>query len=219
MDEESAGSCACCARPWRLLDTLIPTYARAHRLGARKAESVCRECIPHQGSSFQADSAHRALWPDLLHAVEAAHRAEVERLNAEIHAAEDATAAAQHELAARPVKEVDKYVDQDDLHTAQSEAERAFRSRDRAWGALCEVRLQHREGDGGRCRCGRRWEECPTAQTLRAMPQLRGWERAQARRVVERLPHALPPSHPAVLDPNAAQRLATSPDLYEEDYE
>lgn len=149
--------------------------------------------------------------------MEGAHAAEVNHLRAAIRQAEEATAAAHRELAERPVQEVERYLDHDVLEGAKREAQRAFQSRQRAWGALCEIGLRHRETPGGRCRCGLRWSDCATAEVVGAFPHLERWERQQARRLVDDLPHGLPASHPAVLDAKVARRLAAIEDAFGDD--
>jgi hypothetical protein len=52
---------------------------------------------------------------------------------------------------------------------------------------------------------------------LRGLPHLETWERQQARRLLDYLPHGLPPDHPAVLDPRVAKRIAADVDPYDED--
>lgn len=63
-----------------------------------------------------------------------AHAAEVQQLSERI---ESLIA----DLAARPEKVVLKYIDQDEMREAKDEADRAFRSRDHAYQAHCEIRL------------------------------------------------------------------------------
>jgi len=74
-----------------------------------------------------------------------------------------------------------RYIGLDEIEEAKTEAQRAFRSRENAWQALCLVRLHHREGQPGQCRCSRRLDLCETAQR-------------------KGLYHALPHGHPAMLD-------------------
>ena len=84
---------------------------------------------------------------------------------------------------------------------AQAEAHHAYRSRDNAWQALCEVRLLHRDAGTGRCRCGKRFDQCPEAQIVDRYPALTKWERAQVERYRNYQPHALPENHPALHNP------------------
>ena len=101
----------------------------------------------------------------------------------------------------RPERIVERYVDQQELEDARAEAVRAFRSREKAWQALCEIRLIHREGTPGRCRCGQRLDACKIAQIVDRYPGLELWENEQYRRLRNDQDHMLPDSHPAVLDP------------------
>jgi hypothetical protein len=87
-----------------------------------------------------------------------------------------------------------------ELEEAREEADRAFRSRENAWQALCMVRLLHREGQPGQCRCGLRLDRCKTAQIVDHYPALEKWEKEQVLRLRRGLSHNLPEGHPAVLD-------------------
>jgi hypothetical protein len=89
----------------------------------------------------------------------------------------------------------------DQIQAAQDEAQRAFRSRENAWQALCEVRLLHRKDADGRCRCGERFDRCAEAQIVDRYPALVKWENEQYDRLRRGLIHALPDGHPAVLNP------------------
>lgn len=40
------------------------------------------------------------------------------------------------------------------------------RSRENAWQALCEIRLLHRDASDGKCRCGKRYDDCPEVQIV-----------------------------------------------------
>jgi hypothetical protein len=108
----------------------------------------------------------------------------------------------EQELHDRPTRPVHHWVDQDELEKAREEAQRAFRSRENAWQALCEIRLLHREGQAGQCRCGLRLDRCKIVQIVDHYPALEKWEKEQLSRVRGGLTHNLPEGHPAVLDRN-----------------
>lgn len=107
---------------------------------------------------------------------------------------------AEWQLEVRPVREVERYVDADQMAAARAEADRAFRSREHAWRALLEVRLLHRERDAGRCLCGRALGDCSTANIVNAHPGLSRWEEDQIVRLKRGESHLLPDGHPALLD-------------------
>ena len=80
---------------------------------------------------------------------------------------------------------------------AEDECDGTFRSCDDAYRALTEIRLLHREVDGGRCRCGSKG--CAVFEILHDHRSLESWERKQVERMKQGLPHALPAGHPDVL--------------------
>jgi len=97
----------------------------------------------------------------------------------------------------RPERVITRYLDADVLEQAQSEAERAFRSRERAWQGLVEVRLLHREADDRLCRCGTRFDRCEVAMVAHRYGNLDDWELDQVRRLRRGDWSALPDRHPA----------------------
>ncbi len=141
-----------------------------------------------------ADRKHIELWQALVRDEKRKQDAEVEKLRTQI-------SGLQQELSDRPERVVERYIDLDELRKAQDEAERAFRSREKAWQALCEIRLIHREGNPGRCRCGVRLDSCKIAQIVDRYPGLEKWEKEQINRLRNYEDHRLPDGHPAVLDP------------------
>jgi hypothetical protein len=106
----------------------------------------------------------------------------------------------EQELADRPEKIVDKYIDVGELNEARAEAERAFRSRENAWQALVEIRLLHREVDDSKCRCGQRMDRCEVAVIVDRYPGVASWEAEQIARLKRGERHALPDGHPEILD-------------------
>lgn len=122
------------------------------------------------------------------------HDKEVAGLNTRIEELEG-------ELADRPEKIVHRYVDLDELQDAQTEAHRAFASRENAWRALCEIWVLHHERDSGRCQCGQPMDRCKTAQIVDHYPAFEKWNREQIQRFRSGRDHMLPTRHPAVIDP------------------
>ena len=181
-------TCACCRRPWNE----IPGNGG---LGQdRRDVSACTECIKHAGWHLRASDEHIAAWRSVVERHDRAHARQVEELQGEI-------AALKAEMAARPERVVMRYIDQDEMYAAKSEADRAFRGRDRAFQVLCLIRLEHRESDGGKCRRGRRFDDCMEAKLVSNYPALVHWEKRQIARERRDLDHELPHTHPALLDP------------------
>lgn len=141
------------------------------------------------------DRTHIQLWRELANA-------QRRSLSAEVTGLKNRRSELEQQLRDRPQRTVERYVDQDELETAKAEADRAFRSRENAWQALCEVRLIHREGERGRCRCGQHLERCKVAMIVDRYPGLEKWENEQIRRLRSNRDHRLPDNHPAVLDAN-----------------
>jgi hypothetical protein len=143
---------------------------------------------------LQASRVHAELWRELDRSRQHERDAREAQLRNRI-------AELEQELHDRPKQIVERYVDRDELKEAREEADRAFRSRDNAWQALCMVRLTHREGQPGQCRCGLRLDRCKMAQIVDHYPGLEKWEKEQVSRKRRGLAHALPEGHPALLDP------------------
>ena len=140
-----------------------------------------------------ASRVHAELWQALARSRQRDHDAAEARLKNRI-------AELEQELLDRPKQVVERYVDRDELEETRQKADRAFRSREYAWQALCMVRLTHREGQPGQCRCGLHLDRCKMAQIVDHYPGLENWERDQVRRLRDGLDHNLPDGHPALLD-------------------
>lgn len=179
-------TCSCCRRPWDICFS-------SPRHGTPR-EFVCDDCKPHQGSTFRSDPEHIELYKALLSAEEREHGNEVTRLNGRI-------ADLERELQERPEKLVERWHGADEIQAATDEQQRAFRSRQNAWQALCEIRLLHREASDGKCRCGKRFKDCPEAQIVGYYPGLARWEKQEWERYKKYEDHALPERHPALTDP------------------
>jgi hypothetical protein len=159
-----------------------------------RQQATCPPCHDHGPHSLARDRAHIELWRSLADDQADAHRVEAARLGA--HVAE-----LEHELSERPVRTVDRYVDADELHEAKEGAIRAYRSRDYAYQSLCMIRLLHREGAPGWCRCGKRLDQCREAEITAQDRGLARWEKAEFARFRRGERHMLPDNHPGVLDP------------------
>lgn len=142
---------------------------------------------------MQSNTEHLALRRALLERRETEHANAAASLRVTI-------AAKERELADRPEKIVEKYLEISVLQEATAEAERALRSRDWAYGTMLQVSLLHRETEPGRCRCGKGLDRCHEFTLLDCHVGLERWEAKQVERRKQGLSHALPPNHPAVLD-------------------
>lgn len=161
----------------------------------RPRQRRCPACHGHAEDSPEANQAHIEMWRALARSRKQEH----ERVETQLR---ETIAELEQELRDRPTRPVHHWVDQDELKEAREEAQRAFRSRENAWRALCEVRLLHREGEPGQCRCGLRLERCKVAEIVNRYPGLEKWENEQFIRVRGGLSHALPEGHPALLNRN-----------------
>lgn len=174
--------CACCKRPWDVC------FAEARRWDAR--DFVCHECKPHQGFTMRSDPEHIQLWRVLVAEQQREHDRLITDLRAKVADLEERL-----RKGPRPIGE-------HEVRAAQSEAQRAFLSRENAWQALCEIRVLHRENADGKCRCGERFDRCPEAQIVDLYPALVKWERDQYDRLRRGQRHDLPDRHPAIVDPH-----------------
>jgi hypothetical protein len=163
---------------------------------------VCPDCRDHQGFGLRSDREHIELWRSFLDARRRAHQREVSQLQDQMSQLQDQIADLQRQLEERPEKVVERWIGTDEITAAETKAQRAYRSREYALQGLTEIRLLHREADGGKCRCGKRFDLCPEAQIVSRYPVLIKWEKDQYERLRRGEPHALPANHPAIVDPH-----------------
>lgn len=187
----SMSGCTCCGRPWERCP--VESKRVGLRGPGRNPDNVCRDCIAHAGFGLQMSTEHIPLWAEYVAEVQA----EAQRLVAE---ADGRAARAQAELAERPERVVEKYLNEEEVRTARSEADRAFRSREHAWHDLSALGLLHTELDGDRCRCGKDRRSCPEAAIVDAVRGLGAWESRQAAEHRAGRRHFLPEGHPALID-------------------
>lgn len=190
------GLCRCCRRDNSLMaNSKVPD-------GLPSGVQVCGICIRHQGNDLRGwtrrDQDHHDLWAE-----DAGDLAEQHARDLVVARVATETLRAQlaEEVTKRPTNVVYRNLDQETVNEALSSRDAAFRSRDRAFRALCEVWLLHRDAGSGRCRCGRPHSQCNTAAIVDHYPSLEAWERKQWERMRQHLDHWLPRKHPAVIDP------------------
>jgi len=181
--------CTCCKRPW---DICVADADGG--FGGQNRQRTCPACHDHGPAPMATNRVHIELWRTVVRYERQEYDAKETRLRNRISELEQ-------ELRNRPEKTVERYVDLQELDEARTEAQRAFRSRENAWQALCMVRLIHREGQVGQCRCGLRLDRCKVAPIVNHYPGLEKWEREQIRRLRNGYDHNLPDGHPAILDP------------------
>lgn len=194
--------CQCCFRTWSLTSQgEPPSGSRAGLPGT--SPPICVDCFRHynrRGADAveRRDQEHKIQWANSLASLvrqhQNLHAFEVDRLNARI-------AELEAELQERPERIVHENLDRQTVQDAQDERERALRSRDAAYQTLVEIRLAHREGEKGKCRCGRRLSQCRVVEILQNFPPLERWEERQVERLRKGLQHRLPDGHPALIDP------------------
>ncbi len=114
-------------------------------------------------------------------------------------------AAALGSAARQPRRTSRRWPSSSGLEEARERADRAFKSRPRAFRYVIEIRVDHRELDGGRCRCSKRFDQCTIGQLLAGYPGLLGWERDQVERAKQGLDRRLPGNHPSLIDPRWAE--------------
>lgn len=135
------------------------------------------------------------MWWDLLDRVEEMHRLTVDTLDQRIA---DLTV----QLEERPVREIDKVINQEAFDEVRADMQRAFRQRDNAYETVLQLLLIHRLDETGKtCRCGQPASSCDVATVLEDVRgMVRGWERKQIELFRADHDHRLPDNHPAVLD-------------------
>lgn len=183
--------CTCCGRPWERCP--VENKRIGLRGPGRNPDNVCQECIAHAGFGLQMAKEHIPLWERYVAQVEAEGAARLAE-------AEGRVTRAQAELARRPERIVERYINEGDMQVAQAEAQRAFQSRSYAWHHLSALGLLHTELDGERCRCGKVRRSCPEAVLVDGVHGLRAWEARQVKEARAGHRHCLPDGHPALVD-------------------
>lgn len=183
--------CTCCGRPW---DRCPVESKRVGLRGpGRNPDNVCRDCIDHAGFGLRMASDHIPLWREYVASVE-------EEWGRRLADAEQRVTEAKAELARRPEKIVEKYVNEEDISAARAEAERAFVSREYAWRAMSALGVLHAELPEGECRCRKSRRSCAEAELVEGVIGLRAWEARQAAEYRAGRRHFLPEGHRALID-------------------
>ena len=195
MTAAATGPCECCGRQNAILG---PVRAPD---GLPAANRICAICLRHLGDvasiARRREAQHAKMWAeDQREALEALE----ERHGRVLASLQQQVAQLQQTLDDRPERVVVQNLDLQEVRAAHDARDAAYRSRDTAYQALCELRLLHHETGDGQCRCGRRVDRCDVAGIVDRYPALRLWEDKQAEFLRRGLPHLLPDGHPAVLD-------------------
>lgn len=187
MTDKPTERCTCCGRPWRLIDR---DAARGFGHG-----DVCPACVAHAGNPLQEVREHRGQWLALLTDVEGRHGAVVSALT-------DQVAELRQQLDDRPVREVERVINQDAFTEVTQDMERAFKQRDYAYELFVRLLLVHRlNPERTACICGLTEKQCEAARILEDWRRpIRNWERKQIELFRKDREHRLPANHPAVLD-------------------
>jgi ABC-type polar amino acid transport system ATPase subunit len=93
-------------------------------------------------------------------------RGTVELAKTELELVREDLAKAQQKLQDRPVKIVVENLDAETVRAAKDAEDRAWHARDRAFGALSEIRLLHRRRRNDQCICGLRYDRCEVARIV-----------------------------------------------------
>lgn len=187
--------CRCCERPKAAYaERKVP-----HDLPA--AQIVCDLCARHQGShpseQQRRDRLHIEMWQEEMRE---ALEARDEKHSTEIARCHERMDELNQELSERPIQVVETNLDAEHIQQVETEADRAFRSRDQAYIRLARLHMLHYDVDGEKCRCGAGIDSCPVAAVVDTFRGLHFWERRQADRRRSNRDHLLPKGHPGVID-------------------
>lgn len=199
-------ACLCCGHPFRIT------------LRSQTDLRICDRCKSHQGprKAEQRESAHRKWWSEAFahmqqerRQVEAdkhvEHREMRERLLS-ITAENDSEIAnliAEVDFVSRGNRSADSEarIESEELRDAIDQRNSAYRSRDRAYGALwLALEVHHSGNDGLNCSCGLKVNKCEVWDAVASIaPTIWKWERDQIERLHSERPHGLPDEHPEVV--------------------
>jgi hypothetical protein len=143
------------------------------------------------------DRAHIAMWQNICRSL----GEEVDKIKRQL-------ADAQQELRDRPIDIRLKDPDLERVEQAHEEARLAYEARDRAFGAMSDLRLRHhrQEKNTSQCTCGLRYDHCHVAQIVDRFGALKHWEEKQLLHFNEGRRHWLERDHPALTDPDWLDR-------------
>jgi len=90
------------------------------------------------------------------------------------------------------------------IERAREEARLAYEVRDRAMGAMSDLRLRHhrQEKNASQCTCSLRYDARAVAQIVDRFGALKQWEEQQSVRAGDGRRHWLQQDHPALKDPD-----------------
>lgn len=194
------GQCWCC----RMQSVVVTAVEVAGSQVLR-----CGDCAGHEVGDDPVrlrarDGDHVRAWARLAADRERANEQEVCELVEQIRAWERTVTVVRSELdtvrAELPVQV--QYLDPNhELLDRLRDSERRAWDRVDMWGRLlAQVQVAHRDGGGGRCRCGLALSACPTVGMDFGSAFAR-WVAHQTRRARQGQRHRLPPGHPGVIDP------------------
>ncbi|MDR7310081.1 hypothetical protein J2S40_001139 [Nocardioides luteus] len=170
---------------------------------ALTTSGYCRDCVNHQGDSKEVRKLRAQNHFRMLRLIYPAMRAHIAAAQREVAAADRRTEDARRELEVRPtrvlvrVENLDKLV----VAVAHEEREEAYERRDKAMGALSDLRrLHHQDPDNRRrCSCGDLFHRCEVAQIVK-WQSIVSWEEHQVRLSEQGERHFLARDHPALRD-------------------
>lgn len=119
--------CTCCGRPWERCP--VENKRIGLRGPGRNPDNVCQECIAHAGFGLQMAKEHIPLWERYVAQVEAEGAARLAE-------AEGRVTRAQAELARRPERIVERYINEGDMQAVRQRRS-ARSSRGRTPGITC----------------------------------------------------------------------------------
>lgn len=190
--------CSCCQIFYRGVDE--PGQPYRHALSK---SGYCRHCVNHQGDSDDVRKMRAQHHAKMYRQMYTAMREHIAAAQREVAAADRRTAGARRELEARPTRVLVRVENLDKLAVAVAHDERdeACDRRDKAMGALSDLRrLHHQDADDrGRCCCGALFDKCDVAQIVK-WPSIAAWEHHQARLSEQGERHYLAWDHPARKD-------------------
>jgi hypothetical protein len=191
---------------------------------SKSDQVVCRGCIRHQASDARSlllrNADHKALWRsevallrdhyvrrmEAVAAESKAYREEVNRLQEVINELKQTI---RDGLALEPPESVLEWLVNEAIDDAETERDRAFRSRANAYRALWAANaLHHHEVQRPeRCSCGKPAPACKELRAIADMEEtLYRWEHQQVERLKKDLEHELPDDHPEVLARPGSER-------------
>lgn len=174
-------------------------------------QPLCGICVKHQGSHpadlDRRNKQHLEQWvldferqQQMYEDRQAKRDAEKDRAISELQATIEKL---EDQIRSKPVRYVERNLDQEIVDEAKIERGESYAARDRAYRTLAQFRVMHHDTGRGFCKCETGLDECAETQALNGDQSFLRWEARQVQYIRRNGEYAsqLPQGHPGRINP------------------